>query len=136
MKNNILAVLGGTVALFGLGYLIYVVLFAGSTFHFGSGSENVLLNPDDVNFGAIIFMEVLYAALLTLIYGKWAQIKTFSTGAKAGFLIGALSGACFILHLYATTNLTSINGVLFYTATFAVRFAVAGGVVAWILGRD
>ena len=134
MKNKMLAVLGGTVALFGLGYLIYLVLFAGSDMHFGSGSENVI--SEEVNFGAIILMEVLYAALLTIIYSKWAQIKTFATGAKAGFIIGALIGACFILHLYATTNLTSINGILFYAITYAVRYSVAGGVVGWFLGRD
>jgi len=133
MKNNILAVLGGTVALFGLGYLIYVVLFGGATFHLGPGAKDVVT---ELNLPAIILMEVLYAVLITIIFGRWAQIKTFATGAKAGLIIGALIGTASLLELYATTTLTNINGIAFGAVTYAVRYAVAGGVIGWLLGRE
>ncbi|MBT8274180.1 MAG: hypothetical protein KJO77_10260 [Bacteroidia bacterium] len=132
MKNKILAVIGGTIALFGLGYLIYVVL----EFHAmnGPGTEAI---QADLNVPAIITMEVLYAVLLVIIYDRWAQIKTFSTGAQAGFIIGAFLGGLPALELFATTSdLTDIPGVLTGAATFAIRFAFAGGIVGWFLGRD
>lgn len=127
MKNKILAIIGGTIALFGLGYLIYVVLDLRG--HDNPGFANL-------NLGAIILMEVLYAAFVTVIYSHWAQIKTFATGAKAGFIIGAFIGVCGELELFATTDMTSVNSVLLGMVTFAIRFAVAGGVIGWALGRE
>jgi len=44
-------------------------------------------------------MEVLYTILITIIFSKWAQIKTFSAGAQAGFILGAFIGGCSILHV-------------------------------------
>ncbi len=124
MKNKILAIICGTIALFGLGYLIYVVL----------GFEFQTLEKLDIP--KIILMEVLYAILITIIFGKWAQIKTFSAGAQAGFILGAFIGGCSILHVYATGDLTDLTRVIIAAVTFGIRFAVAGGIVAWFLGRE
>ena len=133
MKNKVLAVIGGTIALFGLGYLIYVIIFGDATFMLGSGAEAA---SKDLNIGVIILMEALYALLLTIIFSKWAQIKTFSTGAKAGFIIGLLVGLCGSLELYATTTLTTAEGIAYSGITWAIRWAVAGGVIGWLLGRE
>ena len=73
MKNKILAIIGGTVALFGLGYLIYVVL--GFNAHNTALSETVFTKLD---LPFIILMEVLYATLLTVIFSKWTEINSFS----------------------------------------------------------
>jgi hypothetical protein len=63
MKNKIIAIIGGTIALFGLGYLTYQVL----GLHAAQGllAEMVFAKLD---LPFIILMEVLYAALLTIIY--------------------------------------------------------------------
>lgn len=134
MKNNVLAVLGGTAALFGLGYLIYVI----GGFHAQNGSDALsVFNFDSLSIGPIILMEVLYATLIMIIYDRWAQIKTFSTGAKAGLIIGVFIGVCAILEVFAlTSNLVEITGVITAGITFGIRFAVAGGVIGWFLGRE
>ncbi len=132
MKNKVLAILGGTIALFGLGYLIYVVL--GFNAQNGAGVDAVFTKLD---LPPIIIMEVLYATLITIIFSRWAQIKTFATGAQAGLIIGALIGCCSTLELFATTTgLTDLTGVITAAITFGVRFAVAGGVIGWLLGRE
>ena len=132
MKNNVLAVLGGTVALFGLGYLIYVVL--GYHAMNGPGVEAI---ASELNLPTIILMEVLYATLITMIFSKWAQIKTFSTGAKAGLIIGLFLGALPTLEIFSTTtDLTDLTGVVIGAVTFGIRFAVAGGVIGYLLGRE
>lgn len=133
MKNKVFAAIGGFVALFGLGYLIYVVLFGDATFHLGTGTESI---REEIQFPYIVFMEIMYAVFVTMIFTRWANIKTFSTGLKAGFMIGLFIGFCHILHLYAVTNLTSLAGVAFETVSFGVRFAVAGGVIGAILGNE
>jgi len=132
MKNKILAVLGGTVALFGLGYLIYEVL--GYQAWNGPSVEAL---ASDLNLPAIIIMEVLYATFVVIIFDRWAQIKTFTTGAQAGFIIGLFLGALPALEFFATTTgLTDITGILTGAVTFGIRFAVAGGVIGWLLGRE
>ena len=131
MKNKILAIIGGTVSLFGLGYLIYVVM----GFHALTG-ENVADVFTKLDIPIIILMEVLYATLVVIIFSRWAQIKTFATGAQAGFIIGAFIGCCQTLEALATSDLTDLTGVVIGALTFGVRFAIAGGVIGWLLGRD
>lgn len=133
MKNNVLAVLGGTIALFGLGYLIYVVL----GYHALNGSGLEAIAAEEINLPMIILMEVLYATLITMIFSKWAQIKTFSTGAKAGLIIGLFLGALPTLEMFATTNnLTDLTGVAIGAVTFGIRFAIAGGIIGLLLGKE
>jgi hypothetical protein len=134
MKNKILAVIGGTIALFGLGYLIYVL----GGFHGRNGSDAVtIFNFDSLSLAPIILMEVLYATLMMLIYSRWTQIKTFSTGAQAGLIIGAFIGVGAILEVFAlTTNVVEISGIITAGITFGVRFALAGGVIGWFLGKE
>jgi hypothetical protein len=131
MKNKILAIISGTVALFGLGYLIYVVL----GFHALTG-ESVPEVFTKLDLPIIILMEVLYATLIVIIFSRWAQIKTFVTGAQAGLIIGAFIGGCQTLETLATSDLTDLSGVITGAVTFGIRFAVAGGVIGWLLGRD
>ena len=60
------------------------------------------------------------------IYSRWAQIKTFATGAQAGLVIGAFIGVCTNLEVFAlTTNLVELSGVILARVTFGVCFAVA-----------
>jgi hypothetical protein len=130
MKNNIIAIIGGTIALFGLGYLIYVVL------GFNSIQEEAAAEfYTKLDLAPIILMEVLYATLLTIIFGKYAQIKTVSTGAVLGLIIGVFIGGCKTLEAYATTEFIDLSGVLMDAVTYGVRFAVAGGVIGWALGN-
>lgn len=130
MKNNILAILGGTIALFGLGYLIYVVL--------GFHPANTPLSEEvftKLELPPIIIMEVLYATLMTIIFSRWTQIKTFSEGAIAGLIFGVFIGACSTLEVFAISELVNLSGVLSAAVTFGVRFAVAGGIIGLALGN-
>ena len=129
-KNNIIAIIGGTIALFGLGYLIYVVLGFNSI-----QGEAAAACYTKMDLPPIIIMEVLYATMLTIIFGNYAQIKTLSKGAVLGLIIGVFIGGCKTLEAYATTEFTELSGVLMDAVTYGVRFAVAGGVVGWALGN-
>ncbi|GAA4270574.1 hypothetical protein [Hyunsoonleella aestuarii] len=131
MKNKIFAIIGGTIALFGLGYLIYVIM----GFHALTG-ENVSEVFTKLDLPIIILMEVLYATLIVILFSKWTQINTLSTGAQAGFIIGAFIGGCQTLETLATSDLTDLTGVIIGALSFGVRFGVAGAVIGYFLGRD
>ena len=130
MKNKIIAIIGGTIGLFGLGYLMYVVLGFNSI-----QDEAAALCYTKLDFPPIILMEVLYATMLTIIFGQYANIKTFSSGAVLGLIFGIFIGGCKTLEAYATTEFTELSGVLMDAVTYGIRFAVAGGIVGWALGN-
>ena len=131
MKNKLIAIIGGTIALFGLGYLIYVVLGFNSI-----QDEAASAFFTKLDLVPIIVMEVLYATMLTIVYGKYAQVKTFSSGAVLGLIIGIFIGGCKTLEAYATTEFVELTGVIMDAVTYGIRFAVAGGVVGWALGNS
>jgi hypothetical protein len=51
-----------------------------------------------------------------------------------GGLIGSLIGFTFGLDLFSTTDLVNFNFVIFWGVTNAIRYAIAGGVVALVFG--
>ncbi len=122
--------MAGFVGLFGLGLLIYVVIFQPIQ-HTTAVAEGVTREL----FSGIIALEILYALLVTIIFQKWAGISTFDGGLKAGAIIGLLLGLCTGLWLYSTTTLYDHNIVWWHGLTWAIRFGVAGGLIGWVLGR-
>lgn len=132
VQKTLLASVAGLVALFGLGFVIYVLLFPEIPVTTDVMQEGYSRNF----FPGIIAFEFLYGLLLTIIFQQWAGIKTFNGGLRAGAVIGLLLGLCMGLWLFSTTSLYSANIVWWYAITFVVRFGVAGGLVGWVLGRN
>lgn len=132
VQKTLMATLAGFVGLFGLGFVIYVLLFPQIDVATDAMQEGFSKNF----FPGIIAFEILYGLLLTIIFQQWAGIKTFNGGLRAGAVIGLLLGLCLGLWLFSTTTLYSANIVWWYAITFAIRFAVAGGLVGWVLGRN
>jgi hypothetical protein len=130
-KKVLLATLCGAIALFALGYLTYVLLFNDLAFK-GTTAAGVARNP--VFFPGIIVMEIVFSFLITYIFAKWAGIKTFQTGLMAGGIIGLLVGLGNSLDSHSTTTLLDVSGLVFWTITITIRWAVAGGVIGYILG--
>ena len=79
--------------------------------------------------------ELSMAALVTMIFGRWASIKTFVGGMKGGAIIGLLAVLSFDMIFYGTTTLGTLTSTLVDPLIGMVRAAVAGGVIGWILGR-
>ncbi len=131
IQKTILATLAGFVALFGLGFVIYVLLLP--DLRFATDAAEAVTRE---YFPGIIIFEILFALLLAIIFGRWAAIKTFNTGMKAGAVIGLILGLCIGLWMYSTTTLFTGGVIWWYALTFSIRFAVAGGLVGWVLGRE
>ena len=132
LQKTILATLAGLVGLFGLGVVIYLLIMPNPPVL----NEGVDMSMIREYIPGIVIMEILFSLLVVLIFGRWASIKTFNTGMKAGAVIGLLLGLCVGLWLFSTMNLYNANIIWWHGLTFAIRFAVAGGLIGWVLGRE
>lgn len=124
----------GTVALFLAGFITYGLIL-GNFFeaHVGSATNLNKAEPDML----IMFIgHIAGGLLLSIIFGRWAGIKTFITGAKAGAIIGLLMAIFSDLIMYSMTNASDLTATLVDPLVMAVNFAIGGGAVGWFLGRE
>ena len=134
-QKILIGALIGAITLFVIGYIIYVLIMPSPAFAQGDCYGDCATDPAAIIFPAIIVMEILWALLVAVIFGRWASISTFNTGMKAGAFIGLIIGLGIGLDIFATTCLITFNAVIFYGITYAIRYAIAGGVIGWYFGR-
>ena len=79
-KKFIMAMLAGAVTLSLLGYVFYVALLA-DFFMKAAGSAADTFRQEPILW-SIFLGEAAMAALITLIFGRWASIKTFTGASK------------------------------------------------------
>ena len=77
IKSILLSTITGTIVYFALGWLFYGILFT-DLYH----ESNPML--------FIVLGSLFYVFVFALIYGHWASISTFKSGAVAGLVIGLL----------------------------------------------
>ncbi len=137
MKTNkilIAGLVGGIVA-FILGWLVYGMAL-NSFFQSNHGSATgVDRAPEDMVFWAMIIGHLAIGLLLSIIYGRWANISTAATGAKAGAVIGALMGLIGFID-YGVSNVANLTAVCVNVVVMAIITAIIGAAVAWWLGRE
>ena len=122
-KSFLLSGIAGTIVCFLLGWLFYGTLFSDV---YPQNDEECML---------FIFLGCLfYAFTFALVFNRWAQISTFSSGVKAGFLIGLLWSLSMNFFMYATKESIDSN-FLILIAIDAVSAAIMGGVIAVVIGK-
>ena len=133
-KKLLFGTLAGGIAFFFLGYLFYGVLFSGF-FEANQGSATGV-QREEMQFvwWSLILGNLAFAALLSYVFLKWANIRSFGGGAQAGGVIGLLVGLTWDLTLYATSNMMTLTGALADAAIFTVMGAITGGIVGLVLG--
>lgn len=135
VQKIFIASVAGAATLFALGYVIYVLLFGNSPIGLEESASGIMLAGSDTRFSSIIVMELLYGLLLAATL-NWKGTNGFGSGVIPGALIGSLIGFTFGLDLLSTTTLVNFNYVLFSGVTYAVRYGIAGGVIALIYGQN
>jgi hypothetical protein len=134
MKKQVYGAVAGGATLFLTGYLIYVIIFnGGPAFVNGDGAASA--SRSATMYPVIILMEIVYGLLLTFILARQSGASTVMNGVIVGAWIGLLLGTTMGMWSYATTTMITINGIFYYAATFAIRFAIAGGVITWVLSK-
>ena len=79
--------------------------------------------------------ELAGACLLTLIVGAWAKATSATGGAQLGAVFGLLVAIMFDFNIFGTTNVSNLTATLVDPLLFAVRYAIAGGVIGAMVAR-
>lgn len=136
MNKILLSALAGGVVNFLLGWLVYGILlsdFSNSYPELAPETVTAIVR-DPMVMWAIALSCFVYALLLAVIYGRWANITTFVGGATAGAVIGFLIALSVDLSMYSMMKTINLTGALVDPFISAVLVAVTGGVVGWVLG--
>jgi hypothetical protein len=138
MSNNkiLLAGLVGAVVAFILGFIVYGNLLMDFFIENSGSASGVMRGDDEMQWIPMILGHVTWGMLFAIIFGRWANISTFATGAKTGALLGFLIGASFDLIQLGSTHISNVTGIVVDIVVMTVVSAIVGGVVAWFLGRN
>jgi len=123
----------GTIVLYLLGMLIWVVLFA-DFFDANSGSATGVDRETPIMW-AVIVGTLFYAVLLTLVLESGGASKSLADGLKTGAIVGALLWGTADFVLFGFTNLSTLTGTVADTLLEGVRGGIAGGIIAAVLGK-
>ena len=131
IKKLLLGTLVGTITSFIVAFLIFGVALKDYM------AENASA-IDPPRFQWLILAHIIFALLTTIIFLKWAGIKTAASGAKAGFLIGILValGSNFIWLGTSDLFTGGLTTAILDAVGGSLIWAAGGAGVGWILGRD
>ena len=131
-KNVIVAGLVGAVVFFLLGWLLYGMLLMGF-FQANAGSATGVMK-EMPNLGLIFLGNLASGILVAYIFDKWAGIRTFGSGLKAGAWLGLLFGATSSFISLGTANVLNSTAAIVDIGVMLVMYAIAGGIIAAVLG--
>lgn len=123
----LLATLAGGLVYFLLGWVMYGMLLA-----------DVFVTPESITKEFVVWSMflscIIWALLLAIIQERWANARSFSTGAVVGGVVGFLSSAAVDFGMYSMYNFMTIQGSLGDMVVNGILSAITGGVIGLILG--
>jgi len=135
-QKILIATLGGAVVFFFAGWIIWGMALAGTRAAHMTHYDGLMKPEGETQSFILIAVAMIVTALLyAIIYNRWAGIKTFATGAKAGAVIAVLAGLSSGIMSMAMMNLLDWTLVGIDVVGNLIWGALGGGAIGWILGR-
>ncbi len=133
-KRFALATVAGGVTLFILGALIYGLALA-DFYAANAGSATGVLREEPL-FWSLAIGELAFAALLTLVLGRWAGVSSVGEGLKQGAIVGFLLALGINLITYGVMNTMNLTAALADVVVGTFRLGLAGAVIGAVLARS
>jgi len=132
-KQIVIGALVGGVSMFLLGWLIYGVLLSSVMEELWTGCNARPM--EEMIWWAMIASNLVWGLLLAVVL-DWSGSITMGAGAKVGAVLGLLCVLGFDLGMYSMTTMFSGATILVLDVlSNMVMFAVAGLLVAWVMGK-
>ncbi len=134
-QKFVIGSLAGGITLFFLGYLIYGMALSGFFTQHSLAPAGAMKAMSELVWWALILGNLVSGALLTYIFLKIGSINSFGSGATTGAAIGFFMSLGMDLIRYATENAFDLTALVVDVIVGVVMTAIAGGVIAAVLGR-
>ena len=136
MGNNKILISGlvGGIASFLTGFIVWGIALDGFAQN-NMGSATGVTKEEMGDMWAVVVGALASGFLVAFVFGRWANIKTLQTGAKAGLVIGLLLGVNINFIMYGTTHITTLPLAIVDALAYGALYTVIGAVVGWMLGR-
>jgi len=134
-QKFVLGTLAGGITFFFLGYLIYGMALSSFYTQHTTAPAGAMKAMSEIVWWALILGNLASGALLTYIFLKMGNVNSFGSGAKTGAGIGFFLSLSMDLVRYATENSFDHTALIVDVLVGVVMAAIAGGVVAAVLGR-
>ncbi len=136
MKTNkiLIAGIAGGATFFILGWLIYGMILSS---YMQSQSNPAIMRPmSEMKWWALIISNLAQGFLFAIVY-DWSNVKTLSSGAGKGAILGLILAIAMDLGLYSMyTMFSGLSPVVIDAVASVVMFTVTGAVVGWIYSRN
>lgn len=132
-QKFVLATVAGGVTLFALGGIFYGMLLM-DFFLANSGTATGAMK-ETPDWFHLVLGELVFAALLTTVLGKWAQVSGAAQGFTVGATFGVLLSVALGLTYLGTMNITTPAAAMVDVVVSAIRSGGAGAVIGAIVAR-
>jgi len=132
-QKFVLATLVGGVTLFALGGIFYGWLLM-DFFMANSGTATGAMK-ETPDWFHLALGELVFAALLTTVLGKWAGVSSAGQGLTVGATFGALLGVAMGLTFLGVMNISTPMGAMVDVVVGTVRTGLAGAAIGAVLAR-
>jgi len=130
--RSILAAFAGALVWFFSGWLIYGILLMDFFSNHVTTYDGLTKEMPDLPL--LFLSHLIWAGIFTLVFEKWAKIRSFGPGFTWGLILGFLYGLYLNLYFLAMMNFYDTTAVLVDTVVSTLLAGLMGGVIAWVLG--
>jgi len=132
-QKMLISTLAGAVVFYFAGFLIWGIALSGIQESHSVNYDGLAREAPDMV--AMALSMIASAFLFAYIFDRWAGIKTFVTGAKAGALLAVFIGLGHGLLMHSMMNLIDYTVIATDVVGNAIWGALGGGVIGYLLGR-
>ncbi|MBK8953999.1 MAG: hypothetical protein IPM34_00375 [Saprospiraceae bacterium] len=134
----LLATLVGALVNFLAGWAVYAIAFKNLMEANISDAAKAMMLPEDQQNILFYFISGIFMSLsIAIIFERWANIRTFQTGAIAGAVVSACISLGFDFQFLASTTFYTGYGIVFINLIVSsLMGALTGGAIGWMLGYN
>lgn len=130
-KQNLLATVAATIAMFLLGYVIWA--WATASFFEAHTFPNIMKPDEEMNMAYIFLGNLFGAFAMSTLYGKWAHgYHGFGEGFTFGAWIGVIIGIGMGLVWMGTSNMMDTTGHVAEAVIDIVYYGIIGVVISLV----
>jgi hypothetical protein len=133
-KKFAIGTLVGGIVFFLLGYLVYGLALAGFFKDHSIAPAGAMKAMEQIVWWELIAGNLASGALLTYIFLKMGNVKTFMAGARQGVVIGLFLSLSMGLIRHATEYVSDRTSAIAEVVAETLMTAIAAGIIAAVIG--